>query len=215
MKHQQIAFLFLYTLAHGLSIPQNVSHSSRDALPASAFTYEPIMTGYVAFGDSYAAGIGAGSTSSDGCRVGLLSHPNQLNIWVESLQPNIDFQNLPCSGAVITDVLKGGSKSQIDKWTNPSKADRATISIGGNDVGFYNVLTSCVLRVGSFVAGDCDYYIGQAYNTMNGAEFVNNVKTALRQIIDKSGRSDFRIIQTGYPTFFNNETASCDCKLKP
>jgi hypothetical protein len=49
-------------------------------------------------------------------------------------------------------VLKGGDKSQIDKWTNPSKAESATLSIGGNDVGFYNVLTACVLRVGQFAA---------------------------------------------------------------
>jgi lysophospholipase L1-like esterase len=146
MKPEIIPLLLLGTLAYALNIPiarQNVSHSPREALPASSFTYEPIKTGYVAFGDSYAAGIGAGSTSGDGCRVGLLSYPNQLNIWVESLQPNIDFQNLPCSGAVVTEVLQGGSKSQIDKWTNPSKADRATLSIGGNDIGFYNVLTSC------------------------------------------------------------------------
>ena len=30
----------------------------------------PIKTGYVAFGDSYAAGMGTGVTSDDPCRVG-------------------------------------------------------------------------------------------------------------------------------------------------
>jgi hypothetical protein len=50
---------------------------------------------------------------------------------------------------------------------------------------------------------------------MNGAEFTNNVESALRQILEKSGRSDFKIIQTGYPTFFDDTDVSCNCKLSP
>ncbi|GAB7355907.1 hypothetical protein MBLNU459_g6551t2 [Dothideomycetes sp. NU459] len=60
MKPGQTSFFLLGTLAQGLSIPtskQNANHYPRD----SPFTYEPINTGYVAFGDSYAAGIGAGN----------------------------------------------------------------------------------------------------------------------------------------------------------
>ncbi|GAB7355906.1 hypothetical protein MBLNU459_g6551t1 [Dothideomycetes sp. NU459] len=61
MKPGQTSFFLLGTLAQGLSIPtskQNANHYPRD----SPFTYEPINTGYVAFGDSYAAGIGADTT---------------------------------------------------------------------------------------------------------------------------------------------------------
>ena len=63
-------------------------------------------------------------------------------------EENIGFQDLPWSGAVIGEVLQGGHKSQIDAWTHPDKADIATLSIGGNDIGFYPILTVCVLHVG-------------------------------------------------------------------
>lgn len=36
--------------------------------------------------------------------------------------------------------------------------------------------------------------------------------TAIDQIITKSGRDDFRLFVTGYPTFFNDETKYCDCE---
>lgn len=204
-------FLFCVSLAYGLHIP--ISKRYTNTTIDTSFTYEPIKTGYVSFGDSYAAGIGAGPTGSGGCRIGTNSYPSQLHTWIDSLQPGIDYQNLPRSGAVITEVLQGGDKSQIDKWNSPSKADRATLSIGGNDIGFYNVLTSCVLRVEIFRAGDCDRFVQEAYDIMNGQEFQNNVDNALRQMIAKSGRSEFKVVQTGYPRFFNDKTSSCDCKL--
>lgn len=37
-----------------------------------------IKTGYVAFGDSYAAGIGTGTTDTGGCRRREFSYPKQL-----------------------------------------------------------------------------------------------------------------------------------------
>jgi hypothetical protein len=198
---------------HSLHIPYVNRNKPRSAQPQDAtFTYEPISTGYVAFGDSYAAGIGAGVTSGDACRVGAFSYPNLLNTCVGSIQPGIDSQNLPCSGAKIPEVMQGASNSQIDSWTNPGNAQRATISIGGNDVGFYDVLTSCVLRVGQFFPGDCDKYINKAYSIMYSDTFKTNVGNTLRQIITKSGQDDFGIVQTGYPTFFNDQTDSCDCE---
>jgi hypothetical protein len=76
----------------------------------------PIQKGYVAFGDSYAASIGTGATQRGGCRKGENSYPKQLAALAAN---DIDFQNLPCSGAVVGEVLQGGEKSQIDSWINP------------------------------------------------------------------------------------------------
>ena len=125
-------------------------------------------------------------------------------------QGDIDFQNLPCSGAVVDDILEGGNKSQIDAWTNPSNADIATLTIGGNDVGFYSILTACVLRVGQAFSGDCVAAVDEAVSKVNGPNLFNDISLALHQIIHKSGREDFRVYLTGYPTFFENRTASCD-----
>ncbi|KAF1985972.1 SGNH hydrolase [Aulographum hederae CBS 113979] len=167
----------------------------------------PFTRGYVAFGDSYAAGIGTGVTEGSGCRQGQYSYPKQLAALAEG---NFDFQNFACSGAVVGELLQGGAKSQIDAWTNPGNADTATISIGGNDIWFYPILTACVIRVGGWRAGKCDDKIQKAYDIINGGVLFNDISSALHQIIDKSGRKDFKIFYTGYPTFFNDGTDICD-----
>ena len=77
----------------------------------------PIKKGYVAFGDSFAAGIGTGSTEWNGCRQGQFSYPKLIAATAAHIKP--DFQNLACSGAVIDDLLQGDPKSQVDSWVNP------------------------------------------------------------------------------------------------
>lgn len=213
------ALLKLITPVIALSIP-----FSRDTLTLEdrstqsdepTFKYDPfqIKKGYVAFGDSYAAGIGTGMTDSGGCRQGQFSYPKQLAKIATDTVGDVDFQNYPCSGAVVSDVLEGGGKSQIDKWKNPKNADIATISIGGNDVGFYNVLTACVLRVGLFkLPGNCDEQVKKAHDIINGRDLSTDINLALNQILAKSGRDDFKVYVTGYPAFFNDQTDYCDCK---
>lgn len=211
--------LSLFLLSSASAIPDL---EVRDSLPSAAATTAaltsiaeaaasaqsmPIVKGYVAFGDSYAAGIGTGTTQENGCRQGSYSYPLQIAAMAGG---NIDFQNLPCSGAIVSEVLQGGPKSQIDAWTNPNNADIATLSIGGNDVGFYNLLTACVLRVGQYWAGDCNEQVGIAQEIINGPDLRNDISSALQQMFQKSGRSDFKIYMTGYPAFFNVDTASCD-----
>lgn len=189
-----------------LNVPPAVSPTAASEPSVTAKSI-PIVKGYVAFGDSYAAGIGTGTTETGGCRKGSYSYPRQLAAMAPG---NIDFQNLPCSGAVVGEVLTGGEKSQIDAWKNPGNADIATLSIGGNDIGFYPILTACVLRVGQSFAGDCDAAIQSARTKISGFDLYNDIKSALQQIIQKSGRDDFKIYMTGYPVFFNVDTATCD-----
>lgn len=66
---------------------------------------------HVAFGYSYATGMRTGTTQGLGCREAESAYPRQLAAMSGGL---IDFQNLPCSGAIVDDVLQGGAKSQID-----------------------------------------------------------------------------------------------------
>lgn len=80
--------------------------------PGFAWRPNPIKTGYTAFGDSYAAGMGAGNTSPWGCRQGRFSYPD----LIASSVPDIDFQNLACSGATVQNILSRGSHSQVDAW---------------------------------------------------------------------------------------------------
>lgn len=92
----------------------------------------------------------------------------------------------------------------------PKQCRVATLTVGGNDIGFYNILTACVLRVGQLWAGDCGELIGYAKSIISDRDPQNDISSALHQMIDKSGRDDFKIYQTGYPAFFNVDTDSCD-----
>ncbi|MCJ1238405.1 hypothetical protein MMC14_006394 [Varicellaria rhodocarpa] len=99
-----LLLLFWWFMLGAFTLPYTLN------LPTCAESI-PIKKGYVAFGDSYAAGIGTGTTAMGGCRQGQYSYPRQL----AAMAPvNIDFQNLPCSGAIIGDILQGGHNSQID-----------------------------------------------------------------------------------------------------
>lgn len=193
-----------------LSIP-----SRSDATPLDRRGDGQIKTGYVAFGDSYAAGVGTGMTATGGCRQGQFSYPKLLASQAGGTG-DIDFQNLPCSGAIVSEVLQGGGASQIDDWTNPGNADIATLSIGGNDIGFAKILIACVLRAWQRMSGDCNQELGKAYGYMDPVDsrLKVDMMTAMDQIIRKSGRDDSRLFVTGYPTFFNAETEYCDCESR-
>ena len=94
--------------------------------------------------------------------------------------------------------------------TNPTLADIATISIGGNDIGFYNILTACVLRVGGYWAGDCDTELAKAYEILASPDLPASIVSALDEIIQKNSKDDFKIYMTGYVTFFNETTPLCE-----
>ena len=117
-----------YPINITLPVPPN---STNLTLPQNNVATNPIKKGYVAFGDSFAAGFGTGTTATGSCRKGEFSYPRQL---ASSAGADIDFQNLVCSGAKLPEVT-----GQIDAWTNPANADIATITIGGNDLGFAKV----------------------------------------------------------------------------
>ncbi|MDT0465244.1 SGNH/GDSL hydrolase family protein [Streptomyces gibsoniae] len=94
--------------------------------------------GYVALGDSYASGVGAGSyiSSSGSCDRSTNAAPY---LWQAAHAP-ASFSFLACSGAKTTDVLS----NQLG--TLSSATSLVSITIGGNDAGFSDVMTTCVLQ---------------------------------------------------------------------
>jgi hypothetical protein len=104
-------------------------------VPASA---DPVVFAgkYVALGDSYSSGTGAGSYGDSGsCKRSANSYPQ---LWANANAPSA-FAFVACSGAETADVLAG--------QTGALSSDTAlvTISIGGNDAGFADVMTDCNL----------------------------------------------------------------------
>jgi lysophospholipase L1-like esterase len=108
----------------------------------------PTVTGisgrYVALGDSYSAGEGLGpyQPGSDACHRSTFAYPMLLTFG-EPVE--VDFR--ACSGAVTEDVdlgVVGGYEPQIPAGIDDSVA-LVTISIGGNDVVFADIVEHCFL----------------------------------------------------------------------
>ncbi len=91
---------------------------------------------YVALGDSYASGTGAGDYGDSGsCKRSANAY---AQLWANANGPAA-FSFVACSGAVTSDVLA----NQVGAIT--ADTELVTISIGGNDAGFADVMTDCNL----------------------------------------------------------------------
>jgi lysophospholipase L1-like esterase len=92
---------------------------------------------YVALGDSYSSGLGAGNyiSSSGSCDRSTSAYPEQ---WADADSP-ASFDSVACSGATTADVLS----SQVSALS--ASTTLVSITIGGNDAGFSSVMETCVL----------------------------------------------------------------------
>ncbi|USW58442.1 Putative SGNH hydrolase-type esterase domain, SGNH hydrolase superfamily [Septoria linicola] len=173
----------------------------------------PIQNGYVAFGDSYAAGMGTGVTTSDACRIGTANVGDLLHAYTNN--SNVDYQRRMCSGDTTT-----GLNRQIDEWTNPQKADLATLTMGGNDVGFSDIVWYCVVDpvwVPWYTSSNCNGAKEKAIKMMKdeGKDGIKaKLSAAYRRILEKSSREDFHLYVSGYPSGFWNtdDIQPLDCK---
>ncbi|MBA4864666.1 SGNH/GDSL hydrolase family protein [Streptomyces sp. PSKA54] len=95
-------------------------------------------TGYVALGDSYSSGVGAGSYigSSVDCLRSSRAYPV---LWARAHSPS-PFSFTACNGASTRDVLA----RQLGPLS--SRTGLVSITVGGSDAGFADVMTTCVLR---------------------------------------------------------------------
>lgn len=147
----------------------------------------PIRTGYVAFGDSYAACLGTGTTTTDKCRVGSNNFGHLLYQWTNN--PDVDYQQHACSGDEVT-----GLERQINEWSDAGKANVATLSIGGNDLQFSDLVKYCILTldVSYDYRSDCVEKQVAAYAMLNNDNpngLGANLTRAYKKILRKSGRA--------------------------
>lgn len=101
------------------------------ATPADAA--EPVD--YVALGDSYTSGTGAPPYQNLGC---LRSSRSYAPLWASSHAVS-SFTFAACGGATTSDVRN----NQLGALN--ADTDLVTITIGGNDIGFAEVMVTCTL----------------------------------------------------------------------
>jgi len=132
------------------------------ALPASY---------YVALGDSYSSGEGnPGPTetrwvnssgistgppykSLNNCDRSAVAYPMIVNSWLKSVSglPTMNFRFFACSGATTGDLWSSGAQRgapaeplQLSHTSELLNAQVVTLSVGGDDLNFTNILSNCV-----------------------------------------------------------------------
>jgi cysteine-rich repeat protein len=146
---------------------QALPEAARNAADA-VFEEHRTQCSYAALGDSYSAGEGV-SPYFPGTDVPLLNtcHRSTRAYPTFVTRPGIRFHEedfLACSGAVTDNVVSDGSSPangsneppQLDKqyhpqtepnsWIVADHTDMVTLTLGGNDVGFADVITKCLLN---------------------------------------------------------------------
>lgn len=144
---------------------------------------------YVALGDSYASGVGAGGTKGP-CRRSDNAYPA---LYAKGF-PSFTFA--ACTGATTAEVTGTQSKSLTPATT------LVTVTVGGNDLGFVDVMTTCTL------SGDraCVKRVKRA-ETYIGTQLPGALAATYAKI--KQLAPNARLVVVGYPRLFE---PSADCR---
>jgi lysophospholipase L1-like esterase len=157
-------------------------------------------TGYVALGDSYSSGTGTRSYISDGtsCYRSVYAYPS---LDASALGLSLTFR--ACSGATVADV----TNTQLSALT--STTAYVTISVGGNDAGFADVLTECA-KPG---------WMSNCNGAIDNAQYIiNNVLPGRLATLYSSIRAkapNAKVIVAGYPRIFNGEDCNAGTWFSP
>jgi len=148
---------------------------------------------YVALGDSYASGLGAGNYSGGSCDRSSNAYPV---LWANAHAPS-SFSFVACSGATTTDVIN----SQLSAVS--SSTTLISVTIGGNDVGFSSVMETCVLGSTS----DCVNAVTQAENEAR-TQLPGNLDTLYSDIRARAPGAE--VVVVGYPEFYDlSKSSTC------
>lgn len=142
---------------------------------------------YVALGDSYSSGVGAGSydSSSGSCKRSTRAYPA---LWAAANSPST-FAFTACSGARTADVT-GSQLGPLNAST-----DLVSVSVGGNDAGFADVMTTCVLQSEATCLSRVATARAYVDSTLPGR--LDSVYSAI-----KAKAPSARVVVLGYPRFY-------------
>jgi hypothetical protein len=204
------------------------------------FDFQPGAT-YAALGDSYSAGEGNGPygwgsdlSSHNHCDRSLTAAYGPL---IDALAPLGTMTFVACSGAITDDMFDPNNEGNLDPAGSPEPAQltaltsatqTVTLTIGGNDAGFAEVLGNCVqVALGpiSFGNGDClrDHSLAAVtearINALGGKgsattpqhkpiHSISSVLTAIHQAAPNA-----HVYIAGYPLLFPLTLRGGNCKV--
>lgn len=153
---------------------------------------------YTALGDSYSSGVGTRTyyPDSGSCHRGPGAYPVRV---AARLGAPLTFA--ACSGARVPDVLN--QLGSLDASTA-----YVTVSVGGNDAGFADVITRCALPWPWTCTADiaaADHHIRTA---LPGA--LDDLYTRIR-----TRAPNALVVVVGYPRLFNGEECNLGARISP
>jgi lysophospholipase L1-like esterase len=166
------------------------------AIPAVRLLAAAVPVRYVALGDSYAAGTGAGDAGSAhaGCAHSADAYPVQ---WARH-HATASFTTVACDGATTSGVLDG----QLAALS--ARTSLVSITIGGNDAGFSHVMKTCVLE---FWDNACQDAVASADAFIAGT-LPGRLDATLRAI--RARAPSARVVVVGYPDLYDlSRSAGC------
>jgi lysophospholipase L1-like esterase len=168
---------------------------------------------YVALGDSYAAGplVPIPTGEPAGC---LRSDHNYPSVVAQELGV-ADFHDVSCSGATTENITGpqsvplGKNAPQLDALAPDTQL--VTLSIGGNDIGFGDIVTECAKRSPLQPTGNAckDHYTAGGTDQLAQRidEAAPKVEGVLAAIEERS--PDARVLLVGYPSILPDEGPGC------
>ena len=155
---------------------------------------------YVALGDSYSSGLGTGSYLEDGtaCRRSPYAYPALV---AARTGHTLDLR--ACARARVADV----TALQLDALD--AGTDQVTISVGGNDAGFFAVMARCALP----------RWLGRGGSAIDRARaYVTGTLPAVLAALYADVRSrapEATVVVVGYPQVFNGEDCNAGTWFSP
>ena len=155
---------------------------------------------YVALGDSYSSGTGTRTYLADGtsCQRSVYAYPSLL-----SAAKGLALNFRACSGATVADV----TNTQLSALS--ASTTQVSISVGGNDAGFADVLTECA-QPGW--ASNCTGAIDGAQAIINGS-LPTRLSTLYASIRAKAPNA--KVVVVGYPRIFQGEDCNAFTWFSP
>ena len=143
---------------------------------------------YVALGDSYSSGVGAGDYTDDSGDCDR--SPNAYSqLWADANSPS-SYVSVACSGATTADVVA----DQLSALT--SATTLVSITIGGNDENFAGIMEDCNLGSDDTCVSEIQGAEDDANATLPG-----KLASLYAQIADRSPSA--RIVVLDYPHFYD------------
>ena len=195
----------------------SVSSTPTDGVNGNSTNYPwgPVLNSYMAIGDSFSAGNGAGdlvSPTQPNCRRTSGSYVYQLLndpvYWEFKEHPN-PFEFNACSGAITSEIQNNQILNPLDQNPpyNPflQGADLYTMSAGGNDLNFDAIVKTCVYNLGW--PGSCAKNLAAVNTALQAGSAFDLSLTQLYNTLFSQAKGG-QVIIVPYVQFYNAEAPS-------